>query len=163
MNEMTNRASQLIDQLQLFTHPEGGCYREMYRSETSVEVNGEPKRASTAIYFLLREGEVSKLHRIASDEVWHHYEGGTLHIHVIDGKGNFSTIKLGKNFEAGERQQAVVPAGHWFGAEPARASEFVLVGCTVAPGFEFSELEFAQREVLTALCPEAKTVIDRLT
>lgn len=160
---MKDRAARLAKHLDLYPHPEGGFYRESYRSLANCEAFGRSRSASTAIYFMLRTGEVSKLHRIKSDEVWHHYEGGTLLIHCISEKGIYSTIPLGKNLEAGEQQQAVVPAGMWFGAEPAEGTAFVLVGCTVAPGFEFADLEFAGRHSLMNLCPSAKAVIDRLT
>src|SRR5262249_6388628 len=115
-------AGRWISSLGLKPHPEGGYYRESYRSgeimpkETLPARFGGDRAISTAIYFLLERGDFSALHRIRQDEVWHHYEGSTVTIHVIDPAGRYSTLKVGKNLQVGELPQAVVAAGCFFGA-----------------------------------------------
>lgn len=151
-------AQDWIESLRLTKHPEGGYYRETYRSQTTVElpVFAGARAVSTAIYFLLPAGEVSALHRIKSDEVWHFYAGAPLTIHVIAPAGQYSAIALGP-----ANPQAVVPAGCWFGATVE--NEHALVGCTVAPGFDFRDFEMADRSVLLAAYPQHRPVIERLT
>lgn len=123
--------------LQLEPHPEGGHYRETFR-----DAAGRGRRAhSTAIYYLLHRGERSHWHRVDAAEVWHHYAGGALALHVAEPERPVATLMLGPDLAAGERPQAVVPAGAWQAAEPV--GEWTLVGCTVAPGFEFDRFEMA--------------------
>jgi predicted cupin superfamily sugar epimerase len=118
---------------------------------------------STAIYFLLPFGNFSAFHRIKSDEVWHFYEGGVLHIHVIHPNGDYECLKLGSNMNNGESYQLVVPANAWFASEPVGdPGSFVLVGCTVAPGFDFSDFELAEEAALTNEFPKHKELIRRL-
>jgi predicted cupin superfamily sugar epimerase len=156
-----------IDRLGLERHPEGGYYRETYRSREIIAREHLPPRFegdrsfSTSIYFLLPEGEFSAFHRIKQDEVWHFYEGAALTIHVIDPRGAYSTIRLGHDVEGGETHQAVIPGGCIFGATVAR--DFALVGCTVAPGFDFSDLEIPSREELVWRFPQHRLIIERLT
>jgi uncharacterized protein len=157
-----------IDHLQLKPHPEGGFYRETYRSAGTIatsclpnEVKGD-RSFSTAIYFLLQESDFSAFHRIKSDECWHFYEGGTLLIHVLQQNGSYSCTRLGKNIQEGETFQYVVPAGAWFASEPAASSFFTLVGCTVAPGFDFADFEMARKENLLRQFPEHELLITRL-
>jgi predicted cupin superfamily sugar epimerase len=161
-------ASSLIDQLQLLPHPEGGYYKETYRSPETVLRQGLPERFlgdrsfSTAIYFLLPRKEFSAFHRIKSDECWHHYAGGTLLIHVLGENGEYSCIRLGAKVEEGEVFQAVVPGGAWFASEPAADADFVLVGCTVSPGFDFADFEMAEAETLVKQFPAQESLIRRL-
>ena len=143
-------AQDWIDTLRLTKHPEGGYYRETYRSTATI---GD-RAVSTAIYFLLPAGEVSALHRIKSDELWHFYGGNSLMIHSI--AGWYSTIEL-----SADNPQAVVPAGNWFGATVETG--YALVGCTVAPGFDFRDFEIADRTALLAAYPQHRQVIERLT
>ena len=130
-----------IDQLDLQPHPEGGYFKETYRSVGTIPANALPggftgaRSFSTAIYYLLQKGEFSTFHRIQSDECWHFYAGQTLLIHIIFDNGQYVCVKLGTNIDAGETFQFVVPAKAWFASEPATGSAFALVGCTVAPGF----------------------------
>jgi len=160
--------NQLVQLYQLLPHPEGGYYKETYRSGVMVNKNALPdsftsdKSVSTAIYFLLEKGNFSAFHRIKSDECWHFYAGETLHIYVISPEGIFSTIKLGSNFEAGEVFQAVVPAHSWFASEPAPNSNFSFVGCTVAPGFDFEDFEMAKAAALSTIFPAHAEMIERL-
>ena len=101
---------------------------------------------STAIYFLLQRGDFSAFHRIKSDECWHFYEGKTIIIHVINEAGEYAVIYLGRSIEKGEVYQAVVPAGAWFASEPGPGTDYALVGCTVAPGFDFRDFEMADKK-----------------
>lgn len=101
---------------------------------------------STAIYFLLKKGDISAFHKIKSDEIWHFYEGQRLEIYYLDRNGNLETILLGNNPDEGEVFQAVVPADCWFASKVSKCSEFALVGCTVAPGFDFQDFEMADRK-----------------
>jgi uncharacterized protein len=158
-----------IDSLQLARHPEGGYYRETYRSRTVVPRSALPgafagdRSASTAIYFLLRDDDFSAFHRIASDEMWHFYAGSALSVYVIDERGRASVIKLGLDPDRGEAPQAVVPAGCWFGSCLEEAGQFALVGCTVAPGFDFADFEMAERSSLLSAYPQHEGLIRRLT
>ncbi|MBD0288469.1 MAG: cupin domain-containing protein, partial [Flavisolibacter sp.] len=117
---------------------------------------------STAIYFLLPQGNFSAFHRIKSDECWHFYEGGTLLIHVIDTNGNYTCTRLGRNVQGGDVYQFVVPAGAWFASEPAPDTDFALVGCTVAPGFDFADFEMAEGTTLTKEYPQHHSLLQRL-
>jgi predicted cupin superfamily sugar epimerase len=159
----------LVSRLDLAPHPEGGFYRETYRAAETIAHAGLPSRfhggraQSTAIYYLLRAGDRSKLHRIKSDEVWHFYDGDPLVIIAITPDGQLSETLLGRDFTAGQVPQHIVPAGHWFGAMPARNSRFVLAGCTVAPGFDFADFELATRAALLRDYPQHIAWITRLT
>ena len=158
-----------IDKLKLEPHPEGGLFRQTYQAplvirQTSLPgVFRGPRHASTAIFFLLAGKDFSALHRLAADEIWHFYAGHTLVIHIIDPAGNHSAMKLGQNPEAGEQFQCVVPAGHWFGCCLDQISEYALVGCTVAPGFDFADFELAERARLIAEYPQYHDLITALT
>ena len=138
----------LIEQLQLLPHPEGGHYRETYRASQMVDTPRGPRAASTAILFLLHAGERSHWHRIQSDEAWHFHCGGCLLIHQLSPCGLAQSTLLGINLAAGERPQHVVSAGSWFAAEPAAGSPSTLVSCTVAPGFDFADFELASEAQL---------------
>ena len=130
-------AEEVVRLLGLTPHPEGGFYRETLRD---AGANGH-RAASTAIYYLLREGEASAWHRVVdASEVWHHYAGAPLELTMSPGRGR-TMIRLGSDFAAGEQPQGVVPAGVW---QTARTlGGWTLVGCTVAPAFEFSSFEMA--------------------
>ncbi len=162
-------ASYWIAALDMQGHPEGGFFKEVYRSDERLPASALPARFggdrafSTSIYFLLRSNEFSSLHRIQSDEIWHFYDGASLTVHVIDTAGSLQELRLGRNVERGERFQVVVKAGNWFGATVESSESFALVGCTVAPGFDFADFELAKREDLLAQFPEHRAVIERLT
>lgn len=161
-------ASDLINDLQLEPHPEGGFFKETYRASEDIPVAALPARFAgnrsfcTAIYYLLQQGDHSVFHRIKSDECWHFYEGETLLLHVIENDGNYLYIKLGKDIAAGETFQFVVHANIWFAAEPAPGSRFSLAGCTVSPGFDFADFEIADKENLLANFPQHAQIINRL-
>jgi predicted cupin superfamily sugar epimerase len=158
-----------IEKLQLEAHPEGGYFRQTYRSEVLIGREALPagfagaRAASTAIYFLLEGGNFSAFHRLRSDEVWHFYAGDPLVVHVIAPDGKYSSILLGRDLEAGHVLQAVVPAGCWFASHVADWNSFSVVGCTVAPGFEFEDFEMGKRARLVAEYPQHREVIERLT
>ena len=155
-------ASFWIDHLNLQPHPEGGWFAETYRAEEAFATDRGERSACTAIYFLLKAGEVSKFHRIASDELWHFHAGSPLRIHVLDASGH-RTLALGSNPTEGQSFQAVVGGGTWFGAEVSSDEGFALVGCTVSPGFDFSDFEMAEREVLLDGWQEHRGLIERLS
>ena len=158
----------LIDHYQLEQHPEGGFYKETYRSKGIIkseclpgEFKGE-RNFSTAIYFLLRKGDFSAFHRIKSDECWHFYEGDSLLVHIIDIAGNYSCIRLGRNVKEGETYQFIVPAGCWFASEPAPGTSYAFVGCTVAPGFDFADFEMASKAAIIKQYPQHQKLLERL-
>jgi predicted cupin superfamily sugar epimerase len=130
-------ADDIIETLGLQPHPEGGHFRETFRD---AQTTGAGRAASTAIYFLLRAGEKSRWHRVDATEVWHFYAGAPLKLGLCEGK-QATMVRLGLDLAAGERPQSVVPAGTWQQAESLGA--WTLVGCTVAPGFEFAGFEMA--------------------
>jgi len=130
-------ADEVVRLLGLAPHPEGGCYRETFRAAAPDGGRG----ASTAIYYLLRGGEISAWHRVDADEIWHHYAGAPLELLLSPDGRQRSAARLGKDLAAGERPQAVVPAGVWQSARSL--GEWTLVGCTVAPAFEFAGFEMA--------------------
>lgn len=132
-------AAKVIERLELQPHPEGGHYRETFRDSRNVD----GRAVSTAIYFLLARHERSRWHRIDAVEVWHHYAGAPLLLKIAE-EGREKTIRLGADLLADEQPQAVVPAGAWQTA--TSLGEWTLVGCTVAPGFEFSRFEFAPND-----------------
>jgi predicted cupin superfamily sugar epimerase len=164
-----NSPAELIGLLGLIRHPEGGWYRETYRSPETVATDGLPprfggKRAfSTAIYFLLERGDFSSLHRLKSDEVWHFYAGTSLTVRTISPAGDASSFILGNDLTRGEVFQAVVPDGFWFGAEVTGEGSYSLVGCTVAPGFDFADFELGIRAKLLELWPAHSDLIIGLT
>ena len=136
-------AQEYVSKLEMLPHPEGGFYKECFRSKQSIQFpdfEGE-RSVSTSIYFLLEKGQTSALHRIKSDEIWYFHDGQTLEIIELDEQGNEKITLLGKNLMSGEVLQHVVPAGIWFGARLAPNSEFCLVGCQVSPGFDFRDFE----------------------
>ncbi|REE17202.1 hypothetical protein B0G71_0142 [Paraburkholderia sp. BL27I4N3] len=159
---------ELIRRLELKPHPEGGFFSETYRSVERVIRDKESgsahtRSASTAIYYLLCDGAHSAWHRIKSDEVWHFYAGEPLLVHVLDEMGALVTHKLGNALTHADAVfQAVVPAGLWFAAECADPAAFALAGCTVAPGFEFSEFELADVDALKARHSQHAALIARL-
>ncbi len=138
MNRTLTEADRLIRELELTPHPEGGHYRETLR-----DAQGSDGRAlSTAIYFLLQAGEVSRWHRVDATEIWHYHRGAPLELKIAEGGAPPLRFVLGANVERGERPQIVVPPHAWQSARSL--GDYTLVGCTVAPGFEFSKFELAE-------------------
>jgi uncharacterized protein len=143
---------EIVRRLGLRPHPEGGFYGETFRSAVSVRLpDGRVRSASTAIHYLLPAGTWSTWHRVAADEVWHHYDGGPLLLYRL-GLGH---VRVDRG-----TPQAVVPAGIWQAAEPGTGA--VLSGCTVAPGFEFEDFEIGTEDALIAEFPAEAALIRRL-
>ena len=159
---------QLVDKYSLQPHPEGGWYKQTYKSTESVAASALPERFggdrpfSTAIYFLLEQGNFSAFHRIKSDECWHFYAGDTLQVYVIQQNGPLKIISLGQAIENDELFQYVVPANCWFASRSAPGSAFSFVGCTVAPGFDFADFELANADVLSKEYPQHAAIIREL-
>ena len=184
-----------IEKLRLVRHPEGGYFRQTYKSELMIAEEafenfhpagshpvancatrvgqpaqsvGQPetrvrRAASTAIYFLLEGETFSAFHRLRSDEMWHFYAGSALIVHVIDPGGKYSSILLGDDPERDEVFQGVVKAKCWFASEVRDRRSWALVGCTVAPGFEFEDFELGKREELVREFSKHRELIERLT
>jgi uncharacterized protein len=159
---------QLIQQYALQPHPEGGWYKETYRSSEYIPQVALPERFygarafSTAIYFLLEQGNFSAFHRIKADECWHFYAGDSLVIYVIQQDGSLDIIHLGNENNKGQLFQYVVPANCWFASRPAAGSAFCFTGCTVAPGFDFIDFELADAASLSVLYPQHEKIIEEL-
>ena len=166
---MNQEAASLISLLQLERHPEGGWFREIYRSEGIIPTPGlppairSPRNYSTSIYFLLQGLEVSALHRIMSDEIWHYYEGDSAVEIVMLGNSGEKIIRLGRNIARGEFFQYVVPARTWFGAYLNVSEGHALCGCTVSPGFDFQDFEIGNRTQLLHEYPGSEKLIRKLT
>ena len=163
-----NPAESLAQQLQLLPHPEGGYYRETYRSTAAIPQSALPgylgdRHHSTAIYFLLTAGNFSAFHRIRQDEVWHFYSGDPVEVIEISPEGTLTITELGTDFAAGQVPQHVVPGGAWFGSRVKAGGEYGLTGCTVAPGFDFADFELAERSMLNEMFPEHASLIAGLT
>jgi len=160
------RASYLIEHLGLRPHPERGYYAETHRAATTVTPadRGVTRSASTAIYFLITADQpTTYLHRLKSDEVFHFYEGGPLDVLRISPDGTWDVARLGTDLESGERPQIVMPAGTWFGTELAPGATHCLIGCTVAPGFDFEDFELSDDTDLAARYPAAADRIARMS
>lgn len=157
-----------INKLGLEPHPEGGYFREVYRSEDTVGMAGLPDRfdgdrsAATLIYYLLMNDEFSTLHRIKSDEIWVHIAGGNLDIHQIRSEGKYKRHQLGKDLDANQTLVCVIEQGTWFGASLPNENTFCLCTCLVAPGFDFSDFEMGDPEQLKKAYPEHTTIINKL-
>ena len=164
-----DNAKHWIGKLKLEPHPEGGYFRQTYRSDVMIAREALPpefsgaRAASTAIYFLLEGENFSAFHRLRSDEVWHFYAGSALVVEVIQPAGSRATFLLGDNSDAGQTFQAVVSAGCWFASHVADWKGWALVGCTVAPGFDFEDFEMAKREKLMNMYPQHREIIAKLT
>jgi uncharacterized protein len=150
-----------IANLALMPHPEGGFYKEVFRSKMEVFRKSSPdlKQACTSIYYLLSEKDYSGFHRIASDELWYFHKGEPLFIYEINFQGVLITHELSD--ENSGQLSLVIEAGSWFAASIPSGVGFSLVSCAVAPGFEFDEFEMADKASLKALYPSYVNIIDR--
>ena len=162
-------AAAIIAHYGMQPHPEGGHYVRTYQSAGIISVNTqgntfeEDRHFSTAILYLLRAGEKSRLHRIRQDELWHFYLGGPLRLITISPQGKLTEIRLGRDILAGQSLQYPVPGGYWFGAMPMDDTVYSLVGCTVAPGFDFADFELARTARLKRTFPHLTHVIEEFT
>lgn len=156
---------ELIARFGMLPHPEGGYYVETHRSSMNISTPHGERSASTGILFLLGRTDVSHLHRIKSEEMWHYYAGGSIVIfELVEETKSFRSTILGPNVLDGEVIQYVVPPNTWFGSYVHdQSAAYSLVGCTVAPGFDFEDFELAKREDLIAEFPNALDPINRLT
>jgi len=138
-------AKEIIEALGLIPHPEGGAFRETYRAKETVPIRSG-RNLATAIYFLLRAGEQSAWHRVASDELWLFHGGDPLTLHIRDTGGSAQSVVLGMGIQAGECPQVLVPAGAWQSAIPEAGGSFgwTLVSCIVSPGFDFADFEMGE-------------------
>jgi hypothetical protein len=159
----------LVKTLNLVAHPEGGYFKEIYRSRDIIPQNALPEGFSgdraiaTAIYFLIEKNNFSALHKIKSDETWHFYYGDTLEVIEIDETGILRSTAIGNNLLQGETFQYTVKANTWFGSRVKSGGNFSLVGCTVAPGFDFNDFELGTKEMLLQLFPNHIKIISEMT
>lgn len=165
MTEVEN----IIQKLELKEHPEGGYFKEVYRSsgtinKDSLEDSFSSKRNyATSIYFLLTSDTFSAFHRIKQDEIWHFYKGSPIKLHMISEQGSYSNITIGNDLNANQMLQFVVPAKYWFAAEVIDSETYSLLGCTVSPGFDFDDFELPSRTYLISKFPQLKEIIEKLT
>lgn len=166
---MISKAEYFIKHLNLEKHPEGGFFKETYRSEDKFEARGiddsfpANRNYSTAIYFLLKGHQHSKFHRIKSDEIWHFHTGSPATIHIIHPDALYEAKYLGPEPDKGQAFQVVVPAGSWFGVSVDDADSFMLASCTVSPGFDFRDFEMPDAFQLKQAFPEHADIIDQLS
>lgn len=163
------KSKQWISSLNLKPHPEGGYFKEVYRSDEIINNTSLDTRylgirsVSTSIYFLLDGNQFSAFHKIKSDELWHFYDGSAIKIYIISEDGNLVMKKLGIALEENEVPQIVISKNHWFAAEAIDKNSFSLVGCTVAPGFDFNDFELGKKKDLINKYPEHKEIIKKFT
>lgn len=180
MTRCNNRktANYWIKKLGLVQHPEGGHYKETYRSDFMIDTHidsvnkqrnqsaqSEARSIASSIYYLLKGKQVSLFHKLNNaDEIWHFYAGSSLTIYSInETKRKINEFKLGHEFEIGEKFEILIRRGSWFGAKVNDVSSYSLVGCTVFPAFSFEDFQLADREALLASCPRYKDIIEMLT
>ena len=157
---MTKEIELLIENLELIPHPEGGFYKETYRSTETID-SGK-RQLMTSIYFLLTSSNVSKFHRIKSDEIWFFHAGSPLIVHVLNENGHTENL-VGLNLQKGEQPQFMVPKNAIFGSTVQEANSFSFVSCVVAPGFDFADFELFTKEDLLPLFPLHEKIISQLT
>lgn len=156
-----------IQHLNLTPHPEGGFYNEIYRSSINISKNELPvgytgdRRVATSIYFLLRSQDISKMHRLRSDEIWYYHAGSSAKIYIIDPEGKKHTKFLGSHIEKTDQFSVFIPAGHIFAAEVPEKDSFCLMSCVVAPGFEFEDFEMFERDDLMQAYPKHTELFEK--
>jgi len=166
---MNKEANEVIKALGLEPHPEGGFFKETYRSSGKIpkaalgEDFAGDRNYCTAICFLLLPGNFSAFHRLRQDEIWHYYSGSPVYVHVIDKQGNYTRHTVGSDIKNGEVPQLTVRAGCWFASSVKEGSGYSLTGCTVSPGFDFADFELAKREELVKAYPQHEQIIRQLT
>ncbi len=163
------KINDIIEKFDLNQHPEGGYFKETYRSSGSIahenlsaDFTGD-RNYSTGIYFLLTSDSFSAFHKINQDEMWHFYLGTTLKLHMISPEGEYSYVLIGNNIIDNEVPQFVVPAQFWFAAEVLEENSYAFTGCTVAPGFDFKDFVLPVRKELIDLFPQHEEIITKLT
>jgi hypothetical protein len=164
---MNSKVKVHIKKLGLKKHPEGGYFREIYRSSERILPEHLPKRYkksrnfSTSIYFLLEGKQFSAFHLLQSDELWHFYSGSTVLLYIINQSGEITTKKVGRSGNC--EPQIIIEKRNWFAAEIEDKKSFSLFGCTVSPGFEFADFELGKRQELNIQFPQQKSLFTRLT
>jgi len=162
-------AKEIIEKLGLQEHPEGGYYKETYRSKETIrasELNEKyvgDRHHSTGIYFLLTSDKFSAFHKVNQDEMWHFYKGAPIKLHTLTQEGDYSFVMIGNDFSKGEIPQHVVIGGNWFAAEVLEENAYSLVGCTVSPGFDFADFVLPKRNELINEFPRRSEIITKLT
>lgn len=157
---MKSKIQAIVEKFNMIKHPEGGYYSETYRS--AIKTSGETHNICTSIYFLLPSEDVSKFHRIKSDELWFFHSGSPLIVHTLDNSGHKETI-IGNDIEAGQIPQFLVPGNTIFGSSVLEEDSYSLVSCVCAPGFEFSEFELFSTEELLVDFPDFNAIIQKMT
>ncbi|WP_422080814.1 cupin domain-containing protein [Ulvibacterium sp.] len=160
---------EIIQSLGLKPHPEGGYFKETYRSEGTIDPKNlgdaysGSRNYATGIYFLLTSKTFSAFHKIQQDEIWHFYKGSPIQLHMISPNGDYSNVRIGNDFKKGERPQFTVPGAYWFAAETFNKGAYSLMGCTVSPGFDFEDFVLADRQSLLSQFPQHNEIISRFT
>jgi len=157
------KAKYYITNLNLEKHPEGGYFKETYRSDEIVSIDDRKRNVGTSIYYLLESRDVSHFHRLKSDEIFHFHDGSSLNLYIIDVDGELIKLTLGLDVERGEYPQIIIPRGSIFGAEVIKKNSFTLIGCTVFPGFSFEDFELLDRKYLLENYSNYKEIIIKLT
>jgi len=166
---MNDDAKNIVESLNLSAHPEGGYFSEVYRSEEMLNIDDLPGRYnssrtfSTSIYYMLVENQISHFHRLKSDETWHFYFGSPVIIHCLSPDGIYNKVKIGCQFTHNIFPQFTIKKGIWFAAEIEDKTSFALIGCTVAPGFEYDDFELGKRNSLINQFPLYKGIISFFT
>jgi predicted cupin superfamily sugar epimerase len=164
---MHTKAKNYIKKLKLKKHPEGGYYKEVYRSGEIISGEHLPKRFkssrnfSTSIYFLLEGKQFSAFHLLQSDELWHFYDGSDVIIYIVNEKGKLSKRKIGRGDDC--NFQVAIEKKNWFAAELENKKSYSLVGCTVSPGFDFNDFVIGKQEELLNQFPNHRKLIEKLT
>lgn len=164
-----NSAQYWIDQLRLEPHPEGGFYREIYRSDEHIPAEGLPQRYhnsrafATSIYFLLTSGQPSLFHALLSDELWFFHTGSAVTLHSLTDEAGYKTILLGPEPQEHHHFSALMRAGTWFGATVEHPDSYALLSCVVTPGFDFNDFTLASRSHLLKEFPVHAAIIEALT
>ena len=160
---------EIITTLDLKPHPEGGYFRETYRSEEFISKSNlsedfqGSRNYSTSIYYLLESKDFSAFHKINQDEIWHFYSGNSIELHCISEEGKLTSVIIGKDITKGEVPQYIVPKHHWFAAKVVKSNTYALVGCTVSPGFDFKDFELASYHTLSKKYPKYESLIKEFT
>ena len=158
-----NRINFLVKSLNLLPHPEGGFYKETFRSADGIETEQGERNLCTSIFFLLTAENVSKFHRIKSDELWFFHEGSPLTVHTL-GENGYESLSLGlSDVDSNCLPQQLVKANTIFGSSVDQPESYSLVSCVVTPGFDFQDFELFESKDLLPLFPQAETIIRRLT
>ena len=169
MVNLDNIIRKIIEKLELSPHPEGGFFKELYRSDGIIHSESLGPKFSgtrnyaTSIYFLLTSDTFSAFHKINQDEIWHFYDGSPIELHVISETGMHTQHIIGKDIFNGQVPQLVVPANHWFAASTINENDYSLVGCGVSPGFDFKDFKLPSREYLLQKFPQHTDIITELT